>query len=154
MDQIHGKRFVTSFLRMGKYEHPVNGLQKHMKAVVWCNPNSSAPANHFFRTGWGLPQHILWATTCSVWQWPIRTCQLALGWALCPTSPAGACGCVWGLRTGGTNLNIGHIPNLLPVMQHLWQKVRWLPWAKNLGTCALLQFICHSKKSTRPQALK
>lgn len=52
MDQICGKTFAISFLRVGKYEHQVNDLQKHMKAVAWGNPSSITPANHFSRTGW------------------------------------------------------------------------------------------------------
>lgn len=106
MDPIYGTRFVISFLRKGKYKHRVNDLQKHRTAVAWCDPICSAHDNHCTRTGWGLPQQILWVITCSLWQWPILTHHLVLGSKPVPTWSAGVCSCVRGLRTGGTNLNI------------------------------------------------
>lgn len=74
----------------------------------------------------------------------------------CPQNlcPHGLLGCVavYGVSEQvAQTWTFGHMPNLLPVMQHLQQEVRntWLPSAKILGTCALLRFSCHSKKSPR-----
>lgn len=135
---------------MGKYEHQVNDLQKHMRVVAWCNPNSSAPANHFARTGRGLPPGIPRVTTGSKWQWPFHTCQLAVGSAPVPSI---TCWGTW-LCLGSQNrwhkpehcfypkFTSSHATPARTGEEHV------AAMSRNQGVCAPLQFICHSKKST------
>lgn len=83
MHSRYGKRFVIRFLRKGTCKYQVNGLQKHMKAVAWCDPVSSAHDNHCTRTGWGLPQHLCRCSPAPCGNGQASPTTLFLGQNLC-----------------------------------------------------------------------
>lgn len=107
---------------MGKYEYQVNDLQKHMKEVAWWNPNSSVYTYHLTRTGCGLPQHTSRVTTCCIWQWPICTCQFALGPASVPSIPCWGL-CLWPLGSQNRWHNTEH-----------WSQPKFTPGHATLAT--------------------